>query len=87
MNSSIFSGRVTQKNELLYRLIEYYEESQKQQLSLRQLADIIGCRVVSSKDEISFEQDENGEYPYVEMLDLSLEGMTEDTFPILFTKQ
>lgn len=85
MNSSIFSGRVTQKNELLYRLIEYYEESQKQQLSLRQLADIIGCRVVSSKDDISFEQDENGEYPYTDILDLSLEGMTEDTFPILFT--
>lgn len=87
LNSSIFSGPITHGDDLLKRLIKYYEDIQGNDLTFKQLADMIGFTVISSQDELKLEPDENGEYPYVEVLDLSLENITEDTFPSLFTAE
>lgn len=92
LNSSIFSGAVTQRSELLQRLTDYYEESQKHQLSFKQLAEMIGCKVVSSTDdvpEIDIIDPTDGEVTRqkASYIDLSLEAITEDTFPLLFAEQ
>lgn len=70
---SIFSGPVTSRSELLLRLLDYYKDSQANSLTLNQLADIVGFNIISEKDED------------INYTDLSLEAITIDTFPSLFT--
>lgn len=80
INSSIFQGSITNRDGLLERLLKYYEESQANYLTFTQLADIVGFRVIKSLDEL--EVPEGEEAP--EVINLSLENITEDTFPSLF---
>lgn len=89
LNSDIFEGPVTYNNDLLKRLIRYYNDSQANQLTLKQLANIVGIKVVSKLEDVpTIEvEHENAEttiekVPYI---DLSLEAITEDTFPQLFS--
>lgn len=88
LNSNIFSGPVTYNNDLLKRLIKYYEVSQLNQLSLKQLADIIGVQVVSKLDDVPKieveHEDTETTLERVPYIDLSIESITEDTFPQLF---
>jgi len=93
MNSTMFSGPVTYKSEFTERLINYFEESQVNQLTFRKLADIVGFRVIDSLDEIApkavvgynYEVIEEDDKYMPDYVDLSLEAITEDTFPQLFT--
>lgn len=92
LNSSIFSGAVTQRGELLQRLTEFYEESQKYQLTLKHLADMIGCKVVSSIEDVPMidivdPTDGKITRQRASYTDLSLEAITEDTFPGLFAER
>lgn len=85
VNSSLFTGSVTHNSELLKRAIVYYEESQKNSLSFRQLAEMLGARVINSKDFLS-ELLEDEAFDESSVIDLSLEAITEDTFVTLFTE-
>ena len=91
LNSSIFSRAVTQRSELLKRLAEYYAESQKYQLSLTTLLELVGCNVYRSVEEVPTHlglPENDSEIAKVEKdpyIDLSLEAITEDSFPKLFT--
>lgn len=94
LNSKMFTGPITHNNELLRRLIKYYQDSQPNSLTFRQLADLIGFKIVSKLDDIpmieKLDVDETtGEVKdriivKAEFTDLSLEAITEDTFPRIF---
>lgn len=87
MNSSIFSGAVTQRSELLLRLIAYYEQSQSLQLSMKTLAAITGLRIFTPDEFDNYKKQREEIGLFVEQtIDLSLEAITEDTFPTLFTE-
>lgn len=80
INSSIFQGAITTKDDLLNRLLTYYEESQSNYLTFSKLSEIVGFKIIRSMDEIVVNEGE--EAP--EVINLSLENITEDTFPKLF---
>lgn len=75
-NSSIFSGRCTLRSELLERLIKYYTEIQEKSLSLEDLLNAVGAKVIHDKSMIPVGKDLD--------FDLSLEAITEDTFVQMF---
>lgn len=77
-NSSIFSGRCTLRSELLERLIKYYTEIQEKSLSLEDLLNVVGAKVIHDKSMIPVGKELD--------FDLSLEAITEDTFVQMFTK-
>lgn len=78
INSSIFSGPVTQRSDLLEHLITYYEEVQGKELLLEDILVSVGAKVI--KDMSLVPEDMDLDY------DLSLEAITEDTFVQMFTK-
>lgn len=90
LNSSIFEGPITYNDDLLKRLLVYYEESQHNQLNIKQLADIVGIKVVSKITDVPRveveHEDAETTLEYVPYIDLSLEAITEDTFAQLFEK-
>lgn len=86
MNSSLFSGHVTAKSDLLKRAIKYYEESQARELRLRSLLTLVGARVFNSFEDLKAWEDFHEVVVDTNtVVDLSLEAITEDTFVQLFT--
>lgn len=78
ISSSIFSGPVTRRSDLLERLVSYYEETQGKELLLEDILVSVGAKVIKDMSLIP----EDSELDY----DLSLEAITEDTFVQMFTK-
>lgn len=90
MNSSMFNGPITYNSDLLKRAIEYYKESRPNILTFKQLANIVGFNIYNSIDEVPTHISQILEDKIIEekdeYIDLSLEAITEDTFPSIFEK-
>lgn len=91
LNSDIFEGPVTHNDDLLKRLLTYYNDSQANQLNIRKLANIVGIQVVSKVDDVPKieveHEDSETTLERMPFIDLSLEAITEDTFPQMFNIQ
>lgn len=86
LNSSLFTGNITRSIGLLKRAIKYYEESQANELRLRDLLRLTGSMVFdSSKDLKAWEEHNETSIEADSIVDLSLEAITEDIFVQLFT--